>query len=165
MSSLLKKMKLGSENRKTIKFPGTDQDIVIKILSDLEKQEAAVAAYNYMKINDMPYDVLATSDIYEDELVSQCLWRACLNPENQYEKFATTVKEFKKITTDEKSYLTNVYNNFEQECSPVVEDMTEDQFKSLVEDLKKNVKSTLSNISDMSTLKRVISFLVNSDVS
>ena len=42
----LEKLKAGTRNTKTIKFPGTDNEVVLRVLSNAERQDAVLLLKN-----------------------------------------------------------------------------------------------------------------------
>lgn len=145
--SLLEKLKAGTRNIRVLKFPGTDEDVAVRVLSAQEIQDSVFAAETLFKKAEV--DVSAsTLDAYEDERTTQILWRALRDPENQKEPFAATVAELRKgLTRAEKSILADLYNEFEKECSPDFMAMTDTEFEELFETVKKNPEQLTSNLS------------------
>ena len=78
--SLLEKLKAGKKNKKTIKYPGTDQDIVVSILSEADIQIAHFEAERLFKKNGIEVS-MSTVDAYEAEKTTQILFRACSDTE------------------------------------------------------------------------------------
>ena len=113
---LPEKFKAGKRNTKTIKFPGTDQDIIITVLSEAELQDAALATEKLFKFSGIEINP-RTLDIYESEKTTQILYRALRDPEDSG-PIASNIKEFRSLlTTDEKDILVEEYLSFKIECS------------------------------------------------
>ena len=68
--SLIEKLKAGTRNVKTIKFPGSEDDITMQILSNADIQDAVFVAERRFKGDEMPV-VTSTLDAYEDERTTQ----------------------------------------------------------------------------------------------
>ncbi len=158
--SLIEKLKAGNRNIKTIKFPGTESEICLKILSNAEIQEAVFASERRFKVEDI---VVASStlDAYEDERTTQILFRALRDPADSKKPFAGTVDELRKLLTKaEKDALVGEYEAFEQECAPQIAKMTNEQFDELWEALKKNPETT-SNFLSSGVQKRLLLYLAS----
>lgn len=156
----LEKLKAGTRNTKTIKFPGTDNEVVLRVLSNAERQDAVFAAEEHFKSRKI--EIAATClDAYEDERTTQLLFRAlrdCDNSENTFASSADSLRE--NLTREEKEFLTSEYTTFEQECSPAIEKMSDEDFEKLWEELKKNPEPVLSFLNS-GTLRRLIIFLAS----
>jgi len=159
MSSLLEKLKAGKKAVKTVKFPGTDQDVSIQVLNNSEKQRANMETERYFKAEEISISA-TTMDIYLDEINTRTLAVALRNPLNVKEPFAASADELRAlITTDEKDLLIEEYNALEQEVSPAEKNMTGDQFEDLFATLKKN--PTIGNALNLPTLRGLIGFLAS----
>jgi hypothetical protein len=157
--SLLEQLKAGTKNVKTISFPGTDQDVVLRILSNGELQAAHFAAERLFKRADIAPS-MTTIDAYEDEKTTQILFRALRNPEDTSQGIAGSVDEFRSLLNrQEKDILVDEYNAFEGECSPQVAEMSEQEVERLIEEVKKN-PGTLGSVSNITIARRLIAFLV-----
>ncbi|TAN61362.1 hypothetical protein EPN18_06840 [bacterium] len=156
--SLLEKLKGGKRNTKVVKFPGTDDDVALVILSNHELQDSIFAAEGYFKAGDITVSA-TTLDAYEDERTTQILFRALRSPDNLREPFAATVTELRKsVTREEKDLLVKEYVAFEQECSPQFETLPDGDFDKLWEDLKKNPEAVLNSL-NFRTLKKLVLYL------
>lgn len=141
--SLLEKLKAGKRNIKIVKFPRTDQNVAIQVLSNQEIQDSIFAAENIFKVKEQTVSS-STFDAYEDERTTQILFRALRDPEDAKIPFAATVDELRKNLDVEKDSLIADYNALKQECSPQLDSMTDDDFEKLWEDIKKNPEIQLS---------------------
>lgn len=158
--SLIEKLKAGARNTKVIKFPGTEEKIILKVLSNFEVQEAVFASERRFKTED----ILVTKtclDAYEDERTTQLLFRALRDPSDGKKSFASTADELRKLLTkEEKDVLVAEYEAFEKECAPQLADMTDKEFDELWEALKKNPK-TVSNFLSSGVQKRLLLYLAS----
>lgn len=160
---LLEKLKAGKKNIKIIKFPGTDEDIGITVLTEAETQDAVFAAERFFKESGI--EVSATTiGAYQSELNTQILLRCLVDPSKKkkdgtYEGFFKDTKEFKSLLAKEaKDILVEEYNGFESECSPSPLKMTDDEFDRLFDELKKSPQTVGSSLS-LKTLKGLIIYL------
>lgn len=159
MSSLLEKLKGGKRNTRKIKFPGTDQDMVLRVLSNAEIQEALFATENRFKAKKIKISS-TTVEAYEDENATQILFRALRDPQDPDRPFAENADELRKLLTrDEKDILVDAYNGLEKEVSPSVTKLSEKELEDLFEGLKKTPEN--GNNLSFSTLKRLIIYLAS----
>lgn len=158
--NLLEKLKAGTRNTKTIKFPGTSQDVLIKVLSNADLQDAAFATEMLFKSKGIEMS-MSIVDAYEDEKTTQILYRALRDPIDQTKPITASIDEFKSlITKAEKDKLVDEYITLEQECSPNIDSMSEADMHAFLDELKKSPE-TLGNVSNIITARRLISFLVS----
>lgn len=155
MDQLLEKLKAGIQNAKRLKWPGTDVDIDIRVLSEHDHHEASMAADRIYKVADINVGV-ENVDNYEAERTVQLLWRAVRNPETGGH-VAKNITEFRTLLTrDARNILVDELNAFERECSPSPENLTDEQFDELFARVKKNAAETITSVSSISLAKRLI---------
>jgi hypothetical protein len=65
------------------------------------------------------------------------------------------------LTRDEKKLLADEYMSFERECSPSPDNLSNDEFDRLVEQVKKTPGETTGSITSISTLRRLVTFLAS----
>lgn len=162
---LIEKLKAGKNNVRIIKFPGTDEDIGITVLTEAETQDAVFAAERVFK--DAGIEVSATTiGAYQSELNTQILFRCLANPEKKKpdgtrERFFKDLREFKSLLAREvKDSLIEEYNSFESECSPSPLKMTEDEFDRLFDELKKSPQTVGKGL-NLKTAKGLIIYLAS----
>jgi hypothetical protein len=161
MSDLLQRLKLGSDNVKLIDWPGTDKKVALKILSQQDTQLAAFDTERIFKSNKIEISMV-TAEEYESEKSTQILYRALRDPEKLSEAIAGTITEFRSLLSrEEKKLLIDQYLAFESECSPSPDNLSNEEFDRLVESVKKKVEQTLGSVSNIGTLKRLITTLVS----
>jgi hypothetical protein len=158
--SLLAKLKAGKRNTNTIKFPGTDSDVALRILTEAERQESVFAAENHFKKKKIEYSV-ATSDEMEMETDTQILFRALRNPDNLSKSLAGSADELRgMIEENEKQILISQYIAFEQECSPNPKQLDAEELDSLIEGVKKNPEMIIGSVSNIVIARQLITILV-----
>jgi hypothetical protein len=158
--SLIEKLKAGRRNIKTIKFPGTDDDLILRVLSNAEIQEAVFAAERRFKAEDIPI-LDSTRDVYNDERTTQILFRALRNPKDAKKALFSSDDELRALLTrDEKEILSQEYEAFQSECAPHPETMSDEEFDNLWEALKKSPETALNFLSS-GTLKRLLLYLAS----
>ena len=161
MSDLLQRLKLGTDNVKLLNFPGSDQKVALKILSQKDLQDAAFATERYFKSEKIEVN-LVTSEEYDAEKATQILYRCLKDPENTNESIASSITEFRKLLNrEEKRILADEYVAFERECSPAPDNLSGDEFDKILSDLKKNPATSISTITSISTARRLITCLVD----
>lgn len=142
--SLIEKLKAGKRNIKTIKFPGTEEDVTIQIPSNADLQESVFAAERKFKAEEIAVST-STLDAYEDERTTQILFRALRDPQDAKKPCFVSADELRRfLTKEEKDFLVAEYTAFEQECSPQLARMTDEQFNELWAALKKSPESRLN---------------------
>jgi hypothetical protein len=156
--SFLKNLKSGSNLRKTVTFPGTDKQFELRLLSEEDKRQAVFAADSVFK--DNPVGFHNVND-YQNERSIQQLYRVCVESGTDT-PIAANIAEFRSLLTGpEKDILVDEYNAFDSENNPSPNTMTAEEFDKLIFDLKKNLKETIGNISNLSTLRQLSIYLAN----
>jgi len=142
-----------------IKFPGTDQNAALRVLSNADIQDAVFATENHFKTKKMEIST-TTIEAYEDENTTQVMFRALRNPDNPDQPFATSVDELRSLLTrDEKDILVEQYNEFEKEVSPSTETLTNAEMDDLFATLKK--KPETGSALNSATLRKLIIYLAS----
>lgn len=160
MANLLQKIKAGRKNYVDVQLPGVDDATVrINILTGQDTLDSSMAADAIFKAAEINVS-MANIKAYEEEKVTQCLYRSCRDLDGN--PLAPTISDFRRLlTTPIKDYLTERYNALDAECNPSPDNMPDAEFDALVENVKKNPLEALSNVSNMSTLKRLALFLAS----
>lgn len=165
MSDLLKRLKAGSENNKFLNWPGTENKVVMQILTVAQLQEAIIATENIFKKADIAISIQGGSlpmiDEFEAERITQVLYRALRDPEKLTEPIAPTITEFRALLSNaERDELGKEYIAYEKECSPSPDTLSKEEFESLYQGLKKNATQTIGSVSSISTAKKLMLCLV-----
>lgn len=151
-------LRAGSALRKTIRFPGTDRDIDITILTDAEEQAAEFAAERLFVAEKIAI-AFHNADQYANELTLQKLYRS-LKLSGSDDPLEPSITEFKShITPIERDLLVDEFNAFCEQFNPSPRTMGDEEFDALVENLKKNAGMTIGKISSFATLKRLALYL------
>lgn len=168
MSNLIrriKKLKAGKKNKRLVKYPGSDEKVVVRVLTCAEIQNVNLAVETHFRSLDINYSMdwlLAQDDTNRDEETIQTIWKAFTDKDGK--PLADDIDELRANLTDtEKNYLITEYNIFQMECSPDLGEMPVEEFNDFVEDVKKNTDSALLNITSTSLLKRLVRSLVVQD--
>lgn len=155
---LLEKLKAGTDNKKTIAFPGTDTKVVIRPLSEAERQAAHFATELYFRNKGIDV-TMSTVEAYEAEKTIQLLYRAVSDEEGN--PLAVTVRRFAELLTiNEKNTLVDEYMAHERDSSPNPETLSEEEIDEILKDLKKN-QTIPGSVSSMSTARQLIISLAN----
>jgi len=161
MSDLLERLKGGTKNHRVIRFPGTGEEVIIRLLSEGELQEAHFATERHFKKEGIEASMV-TVDAYETEKTLQSLYRALRDPEDAEKTIAPSMTRFRLlISADERNLLVEEYTSLEQECSPIQPGMTEGEIDDLLETLKKRPEQIAGSVSNIVTARQLISSLVN----
>jgi len=161
VSSLIEKLKLGTDNTKLINWPGSEQKVLLRILSQKDIQDASFAAERLFKAEKIETNMM-TATTYEEEQATQLLFKSLRDPERQDEPIATNITEFRKaLTKEEKTQLVGEYMTFERDCSPNPDNMSDEEFDKVLQDVKKNPASIDSLNCSSSLLRRFITILAS----
>lgn len=156
--SLIDKLKAGTNNIKVTTWPGTKEPIGIRVLTEAEMQSAEFETELLFKSRGIEFSS-ATVDTYQCERNTQTLARAIMDPDTKSPMFKNA-DELRALIShpDVKAVLANEYNAWQNDCSPAVEETTEEQYNALFEAVKKNGSSSLKN-SSSTTLRGLITYL------
>lgn len=158
MEYLLKKLKAGTDNYKDVKIPGTDFTVRIRLLSSQDILDASNEADKIFKNADVAVN-LQNINVYEGEKDTQHLYRACRDIDGN--PLAENIMEFRGLlTVPVKEFLISEYLKLNEERNPSLDNMSDAEFDALIESVKKNPTS-ISNVSNINTLKKVILFLAS----
>lgn len=152
-------LRAGVRMRKTIPFPGTQQQVDLKVLTNAEEQDAEFAAENVFKTAKIGIEFHNVNN-FNHEITVQKLYRS-LRETGTDHPIAASITDFKSnITPIECDLLVEELNAFLEEFNPSPMTMTAEEFDGVVEGLKKNPSQTIGNISSFATLKRLALCLV-----
>jgi hypothetical protein len=157
--SLIEKLKAGKNNIKATAWPGTDERIGIVILTEAEIQAAHFETELLFKQRGIEFTA-ATVDTYQSEQNTQALARAIVDVTTKKPIFKNA-DELRGLLNhpDIKAALTSEYNEWQADCSPAIETMSEEKYDALFADVKKN-PSILSDLNSK-TLKGLIIYLAD----
>lgn len=157
--NLLEKLKAGKRNIRIVKFPGTDQDVAVRIMSNAERQEALFATEDRFKQKKIEVST-TTVEAYDDENTTQILARALRDPDDPEKPFAKNADQMRDLLNlKEKNALVAEYNAFEDEASPVAETISDEDLDRIFDEVKKKPE-TGSDLS-ISTLRKLIIYLAS----
>lgn len=157
MTSRLAKIKGGTRNVTLKKYPGTDQAVAIRVLTNAEIQAALFATVEHFKRAGIEVNA-ATVEAFDDEHTTQLLAVALRDPDDPGQPFATNAHQLRGLmTSDEKEILVDAYEAFKAEVSPSPDEMSEDELLRLCEELKK--KPEIGNTLNICVLRRLLPYL------
>lgn len=111
------------------------------------------------RFKDFPMDNMFIAEAYTEELSIQVLSHALIDEHGS--AFANNADEIRAcLTQAEKAYLVAAYNDWQAECSPSLDTLSEDQAQEVLDAVKKFGEKALSDLST-SSLKRLITTLVS----
>jgi hypothetical protein len=153
---IVAKLKAGKKNVRKMKWPGTDIDIGLRVLSEAEIQEAAFETERHFKKAGIEVSV-QTAIIYDKEQITQTLFQALVNPERT-ERLFTRADDLRGIFTapEIKDALVAEFNDLMAECSPSPKTLAEEELKLLFDEVKKNPRSGM-NLS-LNSLRQLLIF-------
>lgn len=152
----ISKLKKGIDNRKKITWPGSDLAIYLRVLCEgdyLKAEERCDALYKERGVNlGNIEERSAAKDTY-------CLYLAIVDEDGKrvfpdFETFTTY------LTPEIRTELVQTQNDWQSECSPHIEKLSEKEMDDLLESIKKN-HGTVRNISDMRLLRELIITMVS----
>jgi hypothetical protein len=159
MISLLEKLKAGTRNIHVIKFPGTDQDVALRVLTNAETQAALFEAETYFKKRGIEINS-ATIEAFTDEHTTRQLAFALRDPDNPDIPFSQNADELRSLlVTAEKDILVEEYSAFEEEASPSPDNLSEEEMDRILEEVKK--KPETGNALSISLLRKLFIYSVN----
>ena len=125
----------------------------INVLTNQDILDASLAADTIFKAADIEVS-MANIKAYEAEKAVQQLYRACRGLDGN--PLAPTITDFRKLlTVDVKEWLIDRYNELDADLNPSLYSMSDADFDTLVEAVKKNPAATALNSLSTSTLKRL----------
>lgn len=155
--NLLEKIKAGSNLKKTIKWPGTDEKIQIRLSNDKDSLESTLAADDIFSNTKIGIENL---DAYRSEKETQLLFRCILDSDGK--PIFKNITLFRDVlTTDIKDVLAEEIAVFEEENNPNPDTMSDAEFDKLKLEVKKNAIQAVSNITNINTVKKLLVSLIN----
>ena len=155
--SLLARLKAGYKNTKMVNWPGTDEEIRITLPNEqvlLEASEAVDKIFETRRVGT--HNV----DDYEAEKLTQQLYRVIEDPATG-KSLTSKITEFRWLLTPEvKVALADEFRQFADECDPNPSNLSDEAFDTLFEQVKKNSKTILGNVSSIFTARKLINALV-----
>ena len=151
------KLMRGSDSRRSIDWPGSDKKICIRVLSEhdyIEAEEYCDSIY----AKDRPVN-LGNVDERNALRDTYCMYLAIVDDKG--------IKIFPDFTTftdyctpEVRAVLIAAQNEWQAECAPAIDRMTDDQMDDLLNSIKKNIE-TVRSITDSRLLRRLIISMVS----
>jgi hypothetical protein len=142
--SLIERLRKGTDHSKELHWPGSDERIVMRVLSCTELQEAQSAAT--VRWDELKLELnLYTSDDYYSELTTQLLARSMRTLEDTEVRLFPDASELRSlITPDERSLLASEYIEIQQYANPDVSDLNPQTLELIRQAVKKKDVMVLS---------------------
>lgn len=153
MSDILAKLKAGGAVTKP--FPLRGVVLALRILTERDYQDAGWAANELL--DDRKTELKASNaDLFESEKATHLIQRFVVDPATKESVFATAADVLDILSREERNAIGAAYFDFEKEYSPSERTMSDVEFKTLLEDVKK--KPDMQSLSDLSgaLLKRLV---------
>lgn len=151
--SLVERIRAAQRLTKTIRWPGTDEAVTLRVLGKDDQQAATFAADKRFVAAGVGIAV-HTVDAYRDEETIQVLFRALTDAEGK--PVGGGVDVFRALcTTDVLTALSREYRAFESEVSPDPDRLDDEGLKRLEEELKKKPDEILGSVSNTDVLRRL----------
>jgi len=138
----LEAIKRGIKNSKVVLWPGSTVEVVVRILSKQEAQEAFFAAEQRFQREKVQVQLHNLEEFQEERAIQQ-LFRAVRDVDGGA-PLATSVEVFRSlISRDDVDRLTEIYSAFEDEVGGNLESATEEEVEILLSELKKSQRQFL----------------------
>ena len=149
-------MRRGKREVRDATWPGTHLPVKLVVLSCSEVQEChaeAIARFERLRI---PLDVYSVQ-LFQDELLTQVLFRGCRDPEDIDQPFAESADDLRDNTTvDERAAVYDVYRDFQASVDPAPGEMDQELLETILDLVKKKDGARLKAIG----LSGLVSFLL-----
>lgn len=155
--TLLEKIKTSGKKKKETNWPGTDNKINLRILSDGDYLSSTMAVDTLFKGITI---ALQNIDRYNAELETQYLFRAIENPETGNPLFSNITDFRDSLSPEVKEILADELDALHEEFSPDPMRMSDEKFDKLLFDLKKNAEMTVGSVSNIFIARKLIMYLV-----
>jgi hypothetical protein len=142
---LLDRLKAGRDALGSVQLNGVT--LGLRILVEKDYHAANFAAVEYFDKNEVDL-TLATADTFEAEKTVQLLALAVVDPETRKPVFSSVDEVREVLMRHDKDHLAEQYLEFERKFSPSGRNLTEEEFVSLLEEVKKNPETP--RLSDLS---------------
>lgn len=115
------------------------------VLSCSDIASARAAAFAYLKVDlGLEPDSTLNLDLYQDEVVTQILFRACRDPENPSEPFASDAADLRDSSTaDERTALWDEYNDWRSSIDPAPDEIPPEVLAEMEDAVKKKDRGAL----------------------
>jgi hypothetical protein len=154
---LLQKLKSGTENHVIVKWPGTDDDVKIRVATEREYSNASLETDRTFKGRPIGIE---NAQAYSNSLASRILHTVISDPEKSTP--IGTFKEFEGLlTTDAKACLDTIQEDLQETYSPDPVKLTPEELKTKIEDIKKKHGIALQDIGSMYIGWQLITSLAN----
>lgn len=134
---IIEQIKASHKVSRVIGWPGhEDIKVEMRLLNMSECRQAKIDNQLEFKKAGIELSVANLADYREQEVVHG-LWRACYNPATGERIFRNAEDLRKSCTPDELLYLSGEFNGFVEEQDPNINKLSDEDFESLKELLKK----------------------------
>jgi len=157
--SLIEQLKAGTRNTRTIPWPGREDSITLRILTEAEIEEAQFEVERRFKAAQIEFSA-ATMDAYQASQNTAILARAIVDPETGKRMFKQT-DELAQLPAfaSAKAILIEEWNALDNESNPALKKMTDEEYDKLFTEVKKT--PSISNFLNSTTLRGLITYLAS----
>jgi len=140
----LERVRKGTDARRSVKWPGTDEVVGQLVPLTCAEQDAAIAAA-WAHFRELEVQVnLYSSDDFNSELFLQVLSRALRQEDGKTTVFRDAAELRENLTADERTCITDEYADLLAEVNPRLRDLTPELAASIEAAVKKKDVVTLS---------------------
>ncbi|MEW9901015.1 hypothetical protein ABWL39_20540 [Chitinivorax sp. PXF-14] len=162
MSDLLSRLKAGRAAIGSVTVDGVA--FGLRLLSEQDYLAAQIATEVAMREAGLELSI-STAEAYEAEKSSQLLARALVDPVTAVPVAANAQALREAVGREQLSAMVNAYLAHEKVYSPSARTLSNDELTALVDEVKKSPETTLSSVSSIDTLKRLITILASPPAS
>jgi len=151
------RLKRGADNRKITPWPGDTEKVYIRVLSEADYIEAEEHVDNsYGKERGVNLGNVDERAALKD---TYCLYLAIVDEFGKriFPDFSAFTG---RCTPEVRAILIENQNEWQAECAPVLDEMSDDQTNELLNSIKKNIE-TVRSITDSRLLRRLITTMVS----
>ena len=157
---IIEQIKASHKVSRVIGWPGhEDIKVEMRLLNMSECRQAKIDNQLEFKKAGIELSVANLADYREQEVVHG-LWRACYNPATGERIFRNAEDLRKSCTPDELLYLSGEFNSFVEEQDPNINKLSDKDFESLKELLKKTPDQIQLKVTNLPLAWRLLHTLV-----
>jgi hypothetical protein len=159
-ASVLSRIAKRTEATRVVRWPGRDQDVLMRPVGNTGKQDALSRAFQRFQALKLDLENRLFWDDFQDECINQILFAACRDPEDVDVPFAATADELRDATMpNERAELFAIYQDFEAEVDPDPRRLGADEVAEIIDLVKKKDETRLRAFGSC----RLVSFLLSTD--
>ncbi len=154
-ATTLERLKGSGGARRRVLWPGSDVEVDLRLPTEQDQIDASLAADRLYRDAKLDIGMHNIRD-REAEQTTQLLWSCILDPATG-KQLCSSVTDFRRLLVgDVRKALVEALSAFQQECSPCIDAMAAQEFDALILAVKKTPETALSNVTNISLLRRLV---------